>query len=94
LVKFGAKLGKALHQLVTIVTPGTFLRWIREDKRAARKRIKPVKRGRPRTAEEIRRLIVERARENTWGYARIVGELKKLGIRSIKKSTVRNILKA
>ncbi|MCE9606151.1 MAG: hypothetical protein K8U03_14740 [Planctomycetia bacterium] len=28
-----------------------------------------------------------------WGYARIVGELKKLGIRSVKKSTVRNILK-
>ena len=26
LVKFGSKLGKALHQLVTIVTPGTFLR--------------------------------------------------------------------
>lgn len=28
------------------------------------------------------------------GYARIFGELKKLGLRSIKKSTVRNILKA
>jgi hypothetical protein len=38
LVKFGAKLGRALHQLMTIVTPGTFLRWIREDKRAGRKR--------------------------------------------------------
>jgi len=34
------------------------------------------------------------ARDNEWGYARIVGELKKLGIRSIKKSTVRNVLKA
>ncbi len=94
LVKFGAKLGKALHQLVTIVTPGTFLRWIREDKRAGRKRTKPTKRGRPRTAEEIRKLIVKFAKENAWGYARIVGELKKLGLRSIKKSTVRNILKA
>ena len=94
LVKFGDKLGKALHRLVTIVTPGTFLRWIREEKRAVRKSTKPSKRGRPRTAEEIRRLIVKLAKENAWGYARIVGELKKLGLRSIKKSTVRNILKA
>lgn len=94
LVKFGVKLGRTLGELVTIVTPGTFLRWIREEKRAGRKRAKPTRRGRPRTAEEIRRLIVRLARENTWGYARIVGELKKLGLRSIKKSTVRNILKA
>lgn len=94
LVKFGSKLGRALHRLVAIVTPGTFLRWIREDKRAGRKRTKPAKRGRPRTAEEIRSLIVKLAKENAWGYARIVGELKKLGLHSIKKSTVRNILKA
>lgn len=94
LVKFGAKLGKALQQLMTIVTPGTFLRWIREEKRAGRRGTRPAKRGRPRTAEEIRKLIVKLSRENTWGYARIVGKLKKLGIRSIKKSTVRNILKA
>jgi len=38
-------------------------------------------------------LIVLLAKENHWGYARIVGELKKLGIRSVTKSTVRNILK-
>lgn len=94
LVKFGAKLGSALHQLVTIVTPGTFLRWIREDKRAGKRPTAPAKRGRRRTAEDIRKLVIKLARENTWGYARIVGELKKLGIRSVKKSTVRNILKA
>jgi len=29
LLKFGAKLGKAIRKLVTIVTPDTFLRWIR-----------------------------------------------------------------
>ncbi len=94
LLKFGAKLGKAIHQLVTIVSPSTFLRWIREEKRAQQKGTKPSKRGRPRTAEQIRNLILRMARENNWGYARIVGELKKLGLRSIKKSTVRNILKS
>lgn len=93
LVKFGAKLGKALYELVTIVKPGTFLRWIREEKRAGKKPTKPAQRGRRRTAEDIRKLVVKLARENNWGYARIVGELKKLGIRSAKKSTVRNILK-
>jgi hypothetical protein len=31
LLKFGAKLGSAIRQLITIVTPDTFLRWIREE---------------------------------------------------------------
>jgi putative transposase len=93
LLKFGARLGKAIHQVVTIVTPGTFLRWIREDKRRRKTKQGPVKRGRRCTAEDIRKLIVRMARENTWGYTRIVGELKKLGIRSVAKTTVRNILK-
>jgi putative transposase len=33
------------------------------------------------------------ARENGWGYTRILGELKKLGVRKICCSTVINILK-
>src|SRR5688500_17285250 len=33
------------------------------------------------------------ARENGWGYTRILGELKKLGVRKICRSTVINILK-
>src|SRR5512140_628759 len=47
LVKFAQKLGKALHLLATIVTPGTLLRWIREERKRPNK--EPVKRGRPRT---------------------------------------------
>lgn len=90
LLKFGAKLDrKAIRQLVTIVKPDTFLRWIREDKRESKKGRKPARRGRPRTAKEIRALILRMAKENHWGYARIVGELKKLRIRSVTKSSVR-----
>jgi putative transposase len=89
LLKFGAKLGKAIRQLVTIVTPDTFLRWLREEKRG---RQRPARRGRRRTPEQIRQLIIRMARENDWGYTRIVGELKKLGILSVSKTTVRNIL--
>jgi putative transposase len=47
LVKFASKLGGMLRHLVSIVTPGTVLRWIREDKRTRRKH-KVVKRGRRR----------------------------------------------
>jgi putative transposase len=77
--------------LATIVRPDTLLRWIREENKHG-KRV-PVKRGRRRTPEQIRRLILKLARENEWGYARILGELKKLGIRSLSKNTVKRILK-
>ncbi len=34
------------------------------------------------------------AKENDWGYTRILGELKKLAIHSVTRNTVKNILKA
>ncbi|QDU28987.1 Integrase core domain protein [Anatilimnocola aggregata] len=92
LVKFAQKLGgKVLRQLTTIVAPSTILRWIR-----AEKKLKPQKRkrGRPKTPEQLRRLILKMARENEWGYTRIMGELKKLGIKPPSRNTVKNILKA
>ena len=91
LVKFGSKLGKALDDLVTIVHPTTLRRWIREASKASKR--KPAKKGRPRTKEEIRELIIKMARENEWGYTRIMGELKKLGIKPPSRNTVKNILK-
>lgn len=51
-------------------------------------------RRRRRTAEQIRKLIVKLAKETGWGYTRILGELKKLGIHSISRSSIKNILKA
>ena len=62
LIRFGAKLGKALDEIVSIVSPGTLRRWIRESKKSDG--IKPTRRGRPRTKEEIRELILRFAREN------------------------------
>jgi hypothetical protein len=53
----------------------------------------PGKRGRPRTDKEIREIIVRLAKENGWGYTRILGELRKLGIRRASRSTVINVLK-
>ena len=37
--------------------------------------------------------MVRTAREDGWGYTRILGELKKLRITSICRNTVKNILK-
>jgi putative transposase len=78
LVRFGAKpANKVLAELVTIVHPDTLRRWIREAQKSGHKR--SATRGRPRTRDEIRKLIVRLARENGWGYTRIMGELEKLG---------------
>jgi putative transposase len=73
------------------VAPDTLLKWIRAEKKNGKKQ--PVKRGRRRTPEQIRRLVLKLAKENQWGYTRILGELKKLGVRSLSRNTVKRILK-
>jgi hypothetical protein len=73
------------------VSPQTLRRWHRAlllDKRPAHRRI-----GRPPLAAETRSLIERLARENSsWGYMRIQGELKGLGI-SVSATTVANVLR-
>ena len=91
LVRFAQYLGgRALHELVTIVHPDTLRRWIREERKG---RKLSVAGGRGRTCDDIRKLILKLARETGWGYTRILGELKKLGIKSISRNTVKNILR-
>jgi len=93
LVKFGVLLGKDLRNIITVVKYETFLLWARGYKRNKDpERIK--RRGRPKTLEEIRKLVVRLAKENTWGYVRILGELNKVGIHRLSKTNVKNILKA
>lgn len=92
LVKLGKGLGSALKDLITIVSPRTFARWVAGDKKPIAKK-QETKPGRPRTAEDIRELVLKLANENGWGYTRILGELKKLGIGTVCRSTVVNILK-
>jgi putative transposase len=87
LVKFCSKLGKALGELVTIVHPDTLRRWIRESKKADKRN--PAKRGRPRTQEEIRKLIIKLARENDWGYRTWYRPNRALTMRSITGRPIR-----
>jgi putative transposase len=73
------------------VRPETVMRWHRA--LLARRWTYSRQQGRPPMPGEIRRLVVRLATENeTWGYRRIQGELKQLGIQ-IAPSTVWAILK-
>src|SRR6516162_95480 len=88
------KLGwRMLHDLTTIVTPATLLAWHR--KLIARKYDGSNQRGlgRPRTRDEIERLVVRMATENRdWGYRRIQGALPNLG-HEVARGTIANILR-
>ncbi len=75
------------------VRPETLLRWHR--RLVARHWTYPHRPpGRPPVNDEVRGLVLRLARENTsWGYVRIVGELRKLGI-DVSATLVRNVLRA
>jgi putative transposase len=89
LLKLGRPLGAAINALITIVTPGTFVRWIREAKRN-----KPVRNvGRPKHRQAIRDLVLQIAKETGWGYTRVLGELRKLTKRKVSRQTVVNIMR-
>jgi transposase InsO family protein len=73
------------------VRPETLLAWHR--RLVAGRWTYPHRRpGRPPISRDVRELVLRLARENaSWGYLRITGELRKLGI-AISASSVRNIL--
>lgn len=89
LLELGKALGPAVEHLLTIVSYHTFLRWLRQERRQA-----PVRQiGRPPKPDEVRALVLKIAEETGWGYTRILGELRKLGVH-VSRQTVVNILKA
>ncbi len=91
LVKFGRAVGSAIGELITIVSPRTFARWL-SGEAGGKKADKGRPPGRPKTLEDVRALVLRLARETGWGYTRILGELKKLGVR-VSRNTVANILR-
>jgi hypothetical protein len=73
-----------------VVTPQTLRRWHWALLRGGPSRRPP---GRPPLPAEVRALILRLARENAgWGYMRIQGELKGLGL-SVSHTTIANVLR-
>ena len=77
--------------IVSIVKPATFLKWIREKEQGKDPKHKRL--GRPLTSEEVVKLVLRIHEENAgWGHKKIHGELMKLGVK-LSKTSVYNILK-
>ena len=90
LIKLGAAIGPRVTKLITVVHPRTYQRWLQK-KREGKKPAKKM--GRTKTLESVRDLVIRIAKDTGWGYGRIVGELKKLRIQCVGRTTVRTILK-
>src|SRR4029450_11232477 len=66
---------KGLLRFASLVTPDTLMSWHR--RLIAQKYDSTARPGRPRTAADLRELILRIARENrSWGYTRIQGDRK------------------
>ncbi len=89
LLAIGQELNHHVADVIGVVTPQTYSRWV-EELRTGRR---PKRVGRPKIARNLRELVIRLAKENVgWGYRRIIGELRKLRLR-IGRSSVRRILK-
>jgi putative transposase len=68
LIALGKALGRAIEELMTIVSPATFYRWLREDKETSPKK---NPKGGQRKPREIRELVIEIAKTTGFGYTQI-----------------------
>ena len=77
LLRIGAECGHEIDGLMEVAKPATYKRWL-----ARMRSGRPFKAvGRPRLTQELRDVVIRIGSENLlWGYKRIAGELKKLGL--------------
>jgi transposase InsO family protein len=83
---------KELSKVIRIVKPATVFGWHQALARWKWTYKTQSGGGRPRTNQEVEKLVVRLARENDWGNKRIQGELLKLG-HALSDETVANILR-
>jgi len=90
LLRLGGQINHDVGEVMHVVQPETYRKWVRQSKHG----VIFKRAGRPRIPVTTVNLVLRMAQENVrWGYRRIVGEFKKLGIR-IGSSTVKKILKS
>ena len=88
------KANQTLSQAVqTADSPETVFGWHRQLVKRKWTRQRKNKVGCPPTDEEVKKLVIQFALENNWGYGKIEGELTKLGI-DLSETAIRNILQA
>ncbi|ABK43646.1 hypothetical protein Mmc1_1131 [Magnetococcus marinus MC-1] len=88
LLRLGAACDHNVANLMKVVKPATYRRWLNQSNKG--QPFKPL--GRPRLTQELRDTAIRMAKENIlWGYRRIAGELKKLGLYA-GATTVKRIL--
>ena len=77
LLRIGAEFGHDIDGLMEVAKPATYRRWLSHERSG-----RPFKAvGRPRLTQELRDVVIRIGSENLlWGYKRIAGELKKLGL--------------
>lgn len=77
LLRIGAECGHEIDGLLEVAKPATYKRWLAQMRSG-----RPFKAvGRPRLTKELRDVVIRIGSENLlWGYKRIAGELKKLGL--------------
>jgi putative transposase len=94
-MKLKASTGQTVRQMrsvLRIFQPETVFKWHRELVRRKWTHNQQGKGGRPRTDQELERLVVRLANENGWGSGKLEGELVKLGY-EISDETIRRILR-
>lgn len=77
LLRIGAECEHDIDGLLEVAKPATYKRWLAQMRGG-----RPFKAvGRPRLTQELRDVVIRIGSENLlWGYKRIAGELKKLGL--------------
>jgi len=89
LLRLGAEIDHDISDVMLVVRPATYKGWLRQRNPNRKKRGA----GRPGTPQATVNLVMRMAKDNLgWGYSKILGELKKLGIR-IGRTTIQDILK-
>lgn len=84
---------KQFKSLIRLFQPETVFGWHRQLVRRKWTYEKKNKVGRPPNDEVVKKLVIQLALENNWGYGKIEGELSKLGI-TLSQIAIGNILRA
>ncbi|TWT36607.1 hypothetical protein KOR34_15130 [Posidoniimonas corsicana] len=90
LLELGDGIGADVLKMVLFFHPRSYRRW-QERRRQGKPPAKKI--GRKGTSKAIRQIVVRPAKQNRWGYGRIVGESRELRIRCVGRTTASTILK-